>query len=99
MVFPAKAWEEQKKVSADPCLQGGARPEKDNNSRSAWENFIATFDIEDPPAQVRKRVFELARPSVPAATFDIEDHPSTGQKTGFLSLPGHVLLRFCRELR
>ena len=44
-------------------------------------------DIEDPPAQVRKRAFEFARPSVPAATFDIEDHPSTGQKTGFLSSP------------
>ena len=37
----------------------------------------------NPPAQVRKRAFELARPSVPAATCDIEDHPSTGQKTGF----------------
>ena len=60
----------------------------------AWENFIATFDIEDPPAQVRKRAFEFARPSVPAATFDIEDHPSTGQKTGFLSSPGHAVSLF-----
>ena len=36
--------------------------------------------------------------SVPAATFDTEDHPSTGQKTSFLSSPGHaVMLLRCFE--
>ena len=61
-----------------------------------WENFLATFDIEDPPAQVRKRAFELARPSVPAAMCDIEDHPSTGQKMGSFSSPGHAVSLFWR---
>ena len=62
-----------------PCLYSFQKP--------ATTSIIVTFDIEDPPAQVRKRAFELARPSVPVSTFDIEDHPSTGQKTGFLSSP------------
>ena len=34
--------------------------------------------------------------AVPAATFDTEDHPSTGQKTGFLSSPGHAVSLFWR---
>ena len=34
--------------------------------------------------------------AVPAATFDIEDHPSTGQKTSFLSSPGHAVSLFWR---
>ena len=33
---------------------------------------------------------------VPAATFDTEDHPSTGQKTSFLSSPGHAVVLFWR---
>ena len=33
---------------------------------------------------------------VPAATFDTEDHPSTGQKTSFLSSPGHAVSLFWR---
>ena len=33
---------------------------------------------------------------VPAATFDTEDHPSTGQKTSFLSSPGHAVALFWR---
>ena len=32
--------------------------------------------------------------AVPAATFDIEDHLSTGQKTSFLSSPGHAVSLF-----
>ena len=32
--------------------------------------------------------------SVPAATFDTEDHRSTGQKTSFLSSPGHAVSLF-----
>ena len=31
---------------------------------------------------------------VSAATFDTEDHPSTGQKTSFLSSPGHAVALF-----
>ena len=34
--------------------------------------------------------------AVPAATFDTEDHPSTGQKTSFLSSPGHAVSLFWR---
>ena len=34
--------------------------------------------------------------AVPATTFDTEDHPSTGQKTSFLSSPGHAVLLFWR---
>ena len=34
--------------------------------------------------------------AVPAATFDTEDHPSTGQKTSFLSSPGHAVALFWR---
>ena len=32
--------------------------------------------------------------AVSAATFDTEDHPSTGQKTSFLSSPGHAVSLF-----
>ena len=34
--------------------------------------------------------------AVPAATFDTEDHPSTGQKTSFLTSPGHAVSLFWR---
>ena len=34
--------------------------------------------------------------AVPAATFATEDHCSTGQKTSFLSSPGHAVALFCR---
>ena len=51
-----------------------------------------------PPAQVSEVSPAAAQIvsflAVPAATFDTEDHPSTGQKTSFLSSPGHVVSLF-----
>ena len=53
-----------------------------------------------PPAQVSEvspaAVQIVSFLAVPAATFDTEDHPSTGQKTSFLSSPGHAVSLFWR---
>ena len=53
-----------------------------------------------PPAQVSEVSPAAAQIvsflAVPAATFDTEDHPSTGQKTSFLSSPGHAVSLFWR---
>ena len=66
-------------------------------SRGVSQSQVQVPEV-SPPAQVSEVSPAAAQIvsflAVPAATFDTEDHPSTGQKTSFLSSPGHVVSLF-----